>query len=269
MSTYVIGDIQGCRRALENLLDRIAFRPGSDRLVLCGDLVARGHDSLGTLRLLYQHRDHVDSVLGNHDLHLLALAAGKAPAKKKDADLQAILDAGDGPVLLDWLRHMPLALALPDFACLVSHAGLPPGWSPEQALARSAEVEAALQGPDSAGFFANMYGNEPTGWDDNLRGYARLRVITNYLTRMRFVDADGHMELHTKGEAGGAPAGYMPWFDHPDCQPAVRVLFGHWAALDGHTGHPAAIALDTGCVWGGKLTALRLEDDRRFSCRCG
>ena len=269
MSTYVIGDIQGCLKALESLLAEIDFSPGTDRLVLCGDLVARGHDSLGTLRLLYAHRAHIDSVLGNHDLHLLALAAGKAPPKKKDPDLQAILCAEDAPRLLDWLRHMPLALSLPQFDSLVVHAGMPPGWTLEQTLSRAAEVEAVLRGPDSSAFFEHMYGNEPPGWRKKLSGYERLRVITNYLTRMRFVDARGDLELRTKGEAGGAPSGYMPWFNHPDCKASPRVLFGHWAALDGNTGRENAVALDTGCVWGGRLTALRLEDNRRFSCRCG
>lgn len=271
MSHYVIGDIQGCLGALQRLLDTIQFDPVEDRLLLAGDLVSRGEDSLGTLRLLHSLRDNVTTVLGNHDLHLLALAAGAAPVRDKERDLAAILAAEDRDPLLDWLRGQPLALALPAWNSVITHAGIPPLWSLADTLSRAAEVETALRGPEADTFFHAMYGNSPNRWDDTLTGMARLRVITNHLTRMRFVDADGALDLTTKGEADAPPAGFAPWFMHPARRATeVRILFGHWAALNGDT--PANVnvmALDTGCVWGGQLSALRLEDNRLFRCDCG
>lgn len=270
MSTYVVGDIQGCLSALKCLLEKVNFDPARDQLLLAGDLVARGEDSLGTLRLIYQLRDCTRAVLGNHDLHLLALAAGAAPLREKERDLRAILDAADRDTLLGWLRHQPLALELPQHHSVLTHAGLPPGWSVAQTLARAAEVEAALRGAEADDFYRTMYGNTPRGWSDELSGNARLRVITNYLTRMRFVDVDGALDLTSKGEADAPPAGFVPWFLHPARQDTeMRVLFGHWAALAGNVPASANVAaLDTGCVWGGRLTALRLEDNQRQHCDC-
>ncbi|WP_101674847.1 symmetrical bis(5'-nucleosyl)-tetraphosphatase [Alloalcanivorax mobilis] len=268
MSTYVIGDLQGCLGPFEALLERIGFAAGRDRLLLAGDLVNRGPDSLGTLRRAHALGDDVQVVLGNHDLHLLAVAHGHARLKKHDT-LQPILDATDGPRLLAWLQRQPLLVEVPEFDAVMAHAGLPPLWSLAEARERAREVEAVLADPARApDYFANMYGNTPAGWDDTLQGPARWRVITNYFTRMRFVNDAGELDLASKGEADQPPAGFMPWFEHPRRQYGGRVLFGHWAALEGHTGVERVEALDTGCVWGNRLTALRLDDLRRFHAPC-
>ena len=269
MSVYAIGDIQGCLGALECLLDRISFNPDRDRLLLVGDLVARGPDSLGTLRLLYRLRQRIDAVLGNHDLHLLALAHGREPKKNKDQDLLPILQAPDSGELLEWLRHLPLLHEEPDFNAVMTHAGLPPLWSLAQARERAAEVAEVLRRGDRQQFFDNMYGNEPAGWDDALEGPTRWRVITNHFTRMRFVNQAGELELATKGEADAPPPGFFPWFEHPRrVVREQRILFGHWAALAGQVADPMVEALDRGCVWGGQLAALRLNDLSWFSCDC-
>jgi len=269
MSTYAIGDLQGCLGAFDCLLEKIDFQPGRDRLLLAGDLVARGPDSLGTLRRVYALRDHLHCVLGNHDLHLLALAHGHGPQKKKDTDLRAIMEAPDAEQLLGWLQQQPLLHHEPDFNAVLVHAGVPPAWTLTQAAARAAEVEAALRSDQADTFFANMYGNTPTGWDDDLVGQDRLRVITNSFTRMRFVDLAGNLELASKGETDTAPDGFLPWFEHPArAAQDTLVLFGHWAALGGALRTDYLEALDSGCVWGGALTALRLEDRQRFHCDC-
>ena len=269
MSTFAIGDLQGCLGPFEALLDTIGFNPDRDQLLLAGDLVNRGPDSLGTLRRVYELRDNVRVVLGNHDLHLLALAHGHARPKSKDT-LAPILDAPDRDTLLGWLRGQPLLVEAPEFNAVMAHAGLPPLWTLEQARQRAAEIAGVLADPQSADiFFSQMYGNDPAGWRDDLTGPTRWRVITNYFTRMRFVDRQGDLDLTTKGEADQPPAGFVPWFEHPDrLDTGCRVLFGHWAALEGRSGVAGVEALDTGCVWGGCLTALRLDDDARFRCDC-
>jgi len=269
MSTYAIGDLQGCLAPFDALLDEIGFHPDRDRLLLAGDLVNRGPDSLGALRRVYQLRDNVRVVLGNHDLHLLATSHGHAGLKSKDT-LQPILDAPDRDDLLGWLQSRPLLVEVPEFQAVMTHAGLPPLWRLDEARARALEVETVLASPDKAeAFFANMYGNSPAGWDDGLEGTDRWRVITNYFTRMRFVNDAGELDLGSKGEPDQPPPGFMPWFEHPQRRERdVRVLFGHWAALEGRTSTAGVEALDTGCVWGGCLTALRLEDGRRFQCAC-
>lgn len=269
MSTYAIGDLQGCLEPFNCLLKKIDFTPGRDRLLLAGDLVARGPDSLGTLRRVYALREHTHCVLGNHDLHLLAMAHGAAPRKKKTADLQDILDAPDSQQLLDWLQQQPLLHREPEFNAVMIHAGLPPLWTLDEAEAHAKEVAAVLQSDRAQAFFDNMYGNEPAGWDDNLTSVNRWRVITNYFTRMRFVNQQGELELASKGETEDAPEGFFPWFEHPERkETSVKVLFGHWAALAGAVAHENIEALDTGCVWGGRLTAVRLEDQQRFDCHC-
>lgn len=269
MSTYAIGDLQGCLGAFERLLKQIDFKPGSDQLLLAGDLVARGPDSLGTLRKVYALRDHVRCVLGNHDLHLLAVAHGAAPLKKKDSDLQAILDAPDGELLLGWLRQQPLMIDIPEFDAVMAHAGIPPLWTLDQARSRAREVEAVLHSDQCGELFSNMYGNEPAGWSEDLHGPTRWRVITNHFTRMRFINQAGELELQTKGEADAPPPGYFPWFDHPQrIHSCTRILFGHWAALAGDVAIDGIEALDSGCVWDGFLTALRLDDLQRFQCDC-
>jgi bis(5'-nucleosyl)-tetraphosphatase (symmetrical) len=269
MSTYAIGDLQGCLGAFERLLTLVDFQPRRDQLLLAGDLVARGPDSLGTLRKVYALRDRVRCVLGNHDLHLLAVAHGCAPLKKKDADLQAILDAPDRDILLSWLRQQPLLVDIPEFNAVMTHAGIPPLWTLDEARRRAQEVESVLHGDHPEKLFNAMYGNQPAGWQDNLDGPARWRVITNHFTRMRFVNDAGELELETKGEADAPPPGYVPWFDHPRRRSIDSlILFGHWAALAGDVAIDGIEALDSGCVWDGFLTALRLDDMQRFQCDC-
>ncbi|MCG8393846.1 MAG: symmetrical bis(5'-nucleosyl)-tetraphosphatase [Pseudomonadales bacterium] len=268
MADYAIGDLQGCLAPFNCLLERIAFNPDRDRLFLAGDLVNRGPDSLGTLRRVHELRDNVHTVLGNHDLHLLAVAHGSTGSKRKDT-LADILDAADRDTLLDWLRAQPLLVDIPEHDAVMTHAGLPPLWRLADARDRAREVEQVLASPAIDDYFANMYGNQPAGWSDDLSGPERWRVITNHFTRMRFVNLDGELDLATKGEADAPPAGFMPWFDHPRrVETGIRILFGHWAALEGHSGVARVDALDTGCVWGGSLTALRLDDMTRFSCHC-
>ena len=266
MSTYAIGDLQGCRAPFEALLETIRFDPQHDRLLLAGDLVNRGADSLGTLRLVYHYRAHLDTVLGNHDLHLLAVAHDAATPRGKDT-LEPILEAEDGPELLAWLRCQPLLVDLPEFDAVLTHAGIPPLWSLDEARQRAREAEAVIAGDD--GFFEQMYGNDPAVWNAALTGYDRIRLIVNAFTRMRFVDADGRLDLDAKGTLDDAPPGLMPWFEHPHRRAAAtRIIFGHWAALAGHAPVEQVEALDTGCVWGGCLTALRLEDHATFSVNC-
>lgn len=271
MSVWAIGDLQGCLEPFERLLARIEFNPDRDRLLLAGDLVARGPDSLGTLRRVHAMRDNLITVLGNHDLHLLALAYGHARLKKKEErDLGPILEAPDRDELMEWLRQRPLLHEEPDFDAVLVHAGIPPQWTLDEARARAREVETVLQGEQLELYLAGMYGNDPPGWSDELEGVPRWRVITNALTRMRFVTEDGHLDMTVKGEADKAPPGCMPWFEHP--RRMLRdhlILFGHWAALRGDVSAANLEALDSGCVWGNALTALRLEDRRRVCCACG
>lgn len=269
MSTYAIGDIQGCLDPLKELLETITFDPTKDRLLLAGDLIARGPDSLGTLRFLYTIRERLSIVLGNHDLHLLAIRAGCAKLKPREADLLPLLDADDSDMLLDWLQQQKLFHQETDFNVVMTHAGIPPQWTLEQAKSLAAEVETVLHSPRPKQLFNCMYGNQPNFWDDDLKGAERLRLITNYLTRMRFIDKDGRLELGSKGPANSAPAGFMPWFKHPDRKIVDQtIVFGHWAAINGESGTDGIEALDTGCVWGHSLTALRLDDMQRFSCPC-
>lgn len=266
MATYAIGDIQGCYDALRRLLDVCAFDPAHDRLWLVGDLVNRGPKSLKTLRYIKSLGSAAQTVLGNHDLYLLMVAEGGAKFRGKDDTIQGILDAKDRDELLDWLRHQPLCYTEGEF-CMV-HAGLLPQWTAAQASALSREVEAALQGDAYREFVLNLWGSEPAGWSDELTGWQRLRVIVNAMTRMRFCTPDGIMEFKTKGELVNAPPGHLPWFDAPNRQSADSVLVtGHWSAL-GLQVTPNRLALDSGCLWGGHLTALRLEDRQVFQVDC-
>lgn len=255
MSLYLIGDVQGCNEALGRLLDDIGFSPSRDAVVLLGDLVNRGPDSAGVLRRLMALGDSARCLLGNHDLHLLAVAHGARRPHRSDT-VADILQAPDRPALLDWLRQQHMALQAQ--GVLMVHAGVLPGWSAVQTLALAGELEAVLRSADLHDFLHEMYGNEPATWDDGLTGTARLRVIVNALTRLRFCSAGGTMEFATKEGAHGAPEGYLPWFDVPGRRTADTVVaFGHWSTL-GWLDRPDVIALDTGCVWGGCLSAVRL-----------
>jgi bis(5'-nucleosyl)-tetraphosphatase (symmetrical) len=256
MAVYLIGDIQGCDAPLERLLQQIDFSPSRDQLYVLGDLVNRGPDSAGVLRRLMAMGRAVQCVLGNHDLHLLAVAAGACTTRRLDT-LDDLLNAPDLFAMLDWLRHQRMALY--EHGILMVHAGVLPAWTPDKTLALAAEVEAVLQSDDLAAFLHQMYGNQPAAWQDDLTGTDRLRVIVNALTRLRFCSAEGVMEFEAKEGAHAAPEGFMPWFDVPGRQTAhVPVAFGHWSTL-GWLGRPDVLALDTGCVWGGCLSALRLQ----------
>ena len=260
MSTYIVGDIQGCFRSLESLLRHIDFQP-DDHLWCVGDLVNRGHGSLETLRFTRALGTRFRTVLGNHDLHFLAMVYGGHPHRGGDT-MEALLDAPDCLDLAEWLRTQPLLMAGHDY--VVVHAGIPHIWDLAAAVQNAREVERVIQGPAHAAFFEAMYGNEPPLWDPALTGMDRHRNITNYLTRMRLLDADGRMDFAHKGELHDVPPGFQPWFAYPSQVDAV-MYFGHWAALDGATGNARLIGLDTGCVWGRLLTAIRLDDGRRFS----
>ncbi|MCA0325033.1 MAG: symmetrical bis(5'-nucleosyl)-tetraphosphatase [Proteobacteria bacterium] len=259
MALYLIGDVQGCDAALGRLLDELAFSPSRDRLVLLGDLVNRGPASLAVLRRLIALGGAAACLLGNHDLHLLAVSQGVRKPHRNDT-VADILQAPDRAALLDWLRQCPMALR--EHGVLMVHAGVLPGWTAEQTLRLAAEVETVLRGADWAVFMHQMYGNQPDQWHDGLQGAARLRVIVNALTRLRFCSADGRMEFATKDRAAdGAPPGYLPWFDVPGRRTAHEVVaFGHWSTL-GWLERPDLISLDTGCVWGGCLSAARLSAD--------
>ncbi len=259
MSEYLIGDIQGCDDALQRLLDKIGFSPSRDTLFLLGDLVNRGPDSLAVLRRLMALGPAARCLLGNHDLHLLALAHGIRKPHRGDT-LSAILDAPDRAAMLEWLGAQRLAL-LENFHghdVLMVHAGVLPSWSAHKTVALAAEVEAVLRGPDLGHFLAHMYGNEPARWSDVLAGMPRLRAIVNALTRMRFCTADDLMEFDIKEGAAAAPPGFIPWFDVPGRRTATTtVAFGHWSTL-GWMERPDVWSLDTGCVWGGPLSAVRV-----------
>lgn len=273
MATYAVGDIQGCYDSLLELLDKVNFDQSQDRLWAVGDLVNRGPHSLQTLRFLKSLGPAFFSVQGNHDLHLLALAAEACTEGKKQF-LQPILNAPDRDELCDWLRAFPLLrhelvpteTGLAPF--LLVHAGLAPSWSLEQALGYAAEVEAVLHSPTYPEFLAAMYGDEPDIWDDSLKGMERLRVITNYFTRIRFCNAQGKLKLSIKTGLESAPAGYKPWYEYQQLNQQLTILFGHWAAIEGRTNTDNIYALDTGCVWGRCLTMLRLEDRQLFSVEC-
>jgi len=265
MATFAIGDVQGCFEELEDLLGEIGFSRSRDRLWFVGDLVNRGPSSLEVLRFVKGLDDRAVVVHGNHDLHLLTLAAGHA--KRRDDDtFDDVLAAPDRDELLDWLRFRPM-LHVEDEYVMV-HAGLLPSWPVAQAQDLAAEVEAELRSRRYRLFLAELYGSRPDAWDDNLRGMDRLRVIVNAMTRMRFCSADGVMELRVKGEVEQAPPGFMPWFEVPGRKTrGVPVICGHWSAL-GLKVKRDLLALDTACVWGGALTAVRLEDRRLFQVRC-
>lgn len=265
MPTYVIGDLQGCHAALEKLLEHIEFDAKKDRIWLVGDLINRGAGSAAILRWAMGLGDALVTVLGNHDLHTLAVAEGFVPLHRSDT-IQDVLQAPDRDELLHWLRQQPLAYREGDY--FLVHAGLLPQWTPKQALALAGEVESVLRGENYRDFLEHMYGNEPRRWRNDLRGMKRLRLITNAMSRLRFCTSDGTIDFSHKGPLGSQPEGLMPWFDVPGrASQEVTVLFGHWSAL-GLMQRPNLAALDSGCLWSGELTALRLEGRQVFQVSC-
>jgi bis(5'-nucleosyl)-tetraphosphatase (symmetrical) len=265
MATYAIGDLQGCFAPLERLLEQLRFDPARDRAWFVGDLVNRGPDSLSCLRFVKSLGDAAVAVLGNHDLHLICRAEGIQKRKPRDT-LEDVLGAPDCGELMQWLRHRPMFHVEGVHAMV--HAGLLPQWSVKRAAGLAQEVEAALRAPGYRAFLERMYGDEPNAWDDGLEGVDRLRVIVNAMTRMRVCDERGAMVLGFKGEPDEANEGWTPWFDAPGRRSVDHVMVcGHWSAL-GLEIRPDLLSLDSGCVWGRCLTAVRLEDRRVFQADC-
>jgi bis(5'-nucleosyl)-tetraphosphatase (symmetrical) len=269
MAVYAIGDLQGCLDPLQRLLDRIRFDPARDRLWFCGDLVNRGPASLAALRFVRQLGDRAVTVLGNHDLHLLATAwAGSRPRKKRDT-LDEVLAAPDREELLEWLRRRPLLHHDPVLDCTLVHAGLPPQWDLADAQAAARELESVMRGDRVVDFLRQMYGDQPDRWTPELAGTERLRFIVNAFTRLRYLRSDGSMDFDCKETPDHAPPGLIPWFRFPGRRSAgLKLIFGHWSTL-GELTHDGAHGLDTGCVWGGRLSALRLDDFERSCVECG
>lgn len=264
MAILAIGDVQGCYGELKALLREANYKTKQDVLWFTGDLVNRGPKSLDVLRFVADLNERAVTVLGNHDLHMLAVAESRDTYRKSDT-FRDVLDARDGEQLLIWLRQKPLLHRDNETKLVLFHAGLAPQWDVVQAESLAQEVEVVLRGKDYRKFFDNMYGNEPDNWDANLRGWDRLRFITNTFTRLRFCMADGKQLLKEKGGLATQPAGYMPWFRVPNRRSTNQtLLFGHWAAL-GAGQHDGVFSLDSGCAWGGRLTALRIDGSaKRF-----
>jgi bis(5'-nucleosyl)-tetraphosphatase (symmetrical) len=258
---FAVGDVQGCAPSLKTLLKKL---PKKSKLIFLGDLVNRGPDSLGALRQLksLQESGRAECILGNHDLHLLAIDAGLRKTKGLDT-VDAILNAPDRKELISWIRKRPMALS--NGKVLTVHAGVLPQWNLQQTIECAQEVEKALRGKSYKDFLANMYGNTPNKWSNSLKGYERLRLITNTLTRMRFCTPSGQMEFESKEGLENGPKGYMPWFKAPKRKTAdTLIYFGHWSTL-GLLRHDNVIGLDTGCVWGGKLTAMEVSETNKDS----
>jgi bis(5'-nucleosyl)-tetraphosphatase (symmetrical) len=270
LTVYAIGDIQGCYDELRQALDTVDFDPAADRLWCVGDLVNRGPKSLEVLRFVRDLGDAATCVLGNHDLHLLALAAGNKK-HESEGSLAAVVAAPDRDELLHWLRHRQLIHHDADLDFLMVHAGLPPQWDLETAIACGREVEEVLRGDGYVDYLLQMYGNKPDRWEPTLTGMERWRFITNCLTRLRYCDAEGRLALKDKGRPGSQAWGHMPWFEHPQrATSGQRIVFGHWSTL-GYMARHNVWALDTGCLWGGALTMLRLDQSppARRSLPCG
>ena len=263
MATYIIGDVQGCFDALQDLVKKIDFAPNRDRLWFVGDLVNRGSQSLETLRWVRSLGSSAVCVLGNHDLYCLRVATEPAALRKRQDTLQALLDAPDCPALMTWLRHRPL-LHVEQGVVLV-HAGLLPAWTVHQAQQLAAEVETLLRSNQYAPFLQNLWGNSPSAWNAQLTGQDRMRLIVNALTRMRFCHPDGSLDFEAKGPPDkAASTQHIPWFDvQPRQNLSHTIFFGHWSAL-GYQSRANTVSLDTGCIWGGMLTAMRLEDRKLF-----
>lgn len=267
MATYAIGDVQGCHNELQRLLDHIQFDPACDTLWFVGDLVNRGPDSLKVLRFIKGLGKRAYAVLGNHDLHTLAVANGHLKYHRNDT-IDDILNAEDRDELMHWLRYLPLLHHDPQLNFTMIHAGLPPQWDFATAQACAREVETVLRSANYIEFLDHMYGNEPNCWHENLTGWDRLRFITNCFSRLRYCSKDGKLALEEKGKPGTQAEGLLPWFDIPDRQShSMRIVFGHWSTL-GPVNSEQVFPIDTGCLWGGQLTALRLEDCERLSVHC-
>lgn len=269
MAVYAIGDIQGCYDPLQRLLELIRFDPAADTLWLTGDLINRGPKSVAVMRLVKDLGGQAVTVLGNHDLTLLAVAEGFVPLKRKDT-FHEILEAPDREDLIHWLRHRPMLHHDPHLGYVMVHAGLPPQWDLALATGCARELEAVLQGERHRDFLAQMFGSEPRVWHEGLTGVERLRFTVNALTRMRFCHEDGSLNFDQKGPPGSQPKDLKPWFLAPGRRNAdLKVVFGHWAAL-GYYRDRGIYALDSGCVWGGQLTALRLDGaEEVFRVGCG
>ena len=266
MTRYAVGDVQGCFAPLQRLLDRVKFDPSRDQLWATGDLVNRGPQSLECLRFFYELGDSACVVLGNHDLHLLAAANGIRELKRSDT-LKPILDAPDCAELLAWLRRQPLLHR--DGTYTMVHAGLAPQWSIAQAAELADELSNVIKGKRMLDFLKGMYGDTPTQWSDDLKGIERWRTITNFFTRLRFCTAAGELDLKSKEGPDTAPPGFIPWFDVPGRKSAGSdLIVGHWATLMGKTNRADVIALDTGCVWGNRLTLFNLDERALVSCEC-
>ncbi|NCX94264.1 MAG: symmetrical bis(5'-nucleosyl)-tetraphosphatase [Gammaproteobacteria bacterium] len=259
MGTYAIGDIQGCFKSLQSLLEKLAFNPKADELWCVGDVINRGPRSLETLRFLKSLNERVVCVLGNHDIHLLGRYYGVRDAHRHDT-LDTLLSAPDIDELMEWLRHRPLFHWDQNRGIAMVHAGIGLEWSFEETAQYAREIEQGLQGPDPAAFLKFAFGNTPDRWSPTLCGHDRTRVIINILTRLRFCDANHHLNLTFKGTPTAAEKGLAPWFTLRDWKLEERLIFGHWAALNGEThDYPNLFALDTGCVWGNRLTAMNLD----------
>lgn len=266
MAIYAIGDVQGCYDDLLRLLEHIQFNETNDQLWFAGDLVNRGPKSLETLRFVKNLGDAAITVLGNHDMHLLAASCTQKIAQKKDA-LTQVLEAPDCEELIDWLRFRPLFHHNADF-CLL-HAGLPPQWDFKKTKKMAALVEQTLRSPDYPVFLKQMYGNKPNIWSSDLKGAARLRFIVNCFTRMRYCDINGKLDFTNSGPLGSQPKELIPWFELPNRKSAdLRIICGHWSTL-GYYQANNCYAIDTGCLWGGQLTAIKLGDPvERYSIDC-
>jgi bis(5'-nucleosyl)-tetraphosphatase (symmetrical) len=263
VATYAIGDVQGCYAELGDLLEQVRFDPVADRLWLLGDLINRGPESLRVVRLVRSLGESATTVLGNHDLHFLAIHLGGHSLNRNDTFVD-LLNSAEVDEIADWYCQQPLIFVDQALGYAMVHAGIPHIWNLEQAMGLAAEVEAAIRGKKRAAYFQRMYGDKPDQWDDSCTGMARLRVITNYLTRMRLLDDEGRMNFSDKGRLRDAPTGWQPWYEMRMQHPlSVKLLFGHWAALESGTGYADVVALDTGCVWGRELTALCLETGKR------
>lgn len=261
MAVYAIGDIQGCDDEFQQLLTKIHFNADTDQLWLTGDIVNRGPDSLAALRRVYAMRDNIRLVLGNHDLHLLATAYGQKLPGRHDT-LDDILQVPDRTQLLDWLRQQPLIHYDETTGLAMVHAGLYPHWDLATACRLAGEIETMLCSDQHVEFYKHMYGDKPTHWSEDLDGWSRKRFITNMFTRMRFLDTDGNATMSAKGPPGTQPDGYRPWFEYPRVSAEVGVIFGHWSSLPAQENYQPynVYPIDSGCLWGGQLTAIRIDE---------